>query len=40
MKKQVAKLASIILMAVGAFFIFTNSGIWHRPETPQELLKK
>jgi hypothetical protein len=40
MKNQVAKYLNIVLMAVGAFFVFTNSYCWNRPETPQEFLRK
>jgi cyclic lactone autoinducer peptide len=40
MKYNLAKYASGILMAIGAFFVYTNSFVWHRPETPAELLKK
>jgi len=40
MKAKVAKYASIVLMAIGSFFVFTNTIMFNRPETPQELLKK
>ncbi|MFD2613321.1 cyclic lactone autoinducer peptide [Paenibacillus gansuensis] len=39
MKRVVAKYLSIILMAIGSFFLFTNSFFYYRPETPTELLK-
>lgn len=40
MKYTIAKYASGVLMAIGSFLVFTNSIVWHRPETPAELLKK
>ncbi|MDQ1909865.1 cyclic lactone autoinducer peptide [Paenibacillus sp. GD4] len=40
MKHQFAKYASIVLAALGSLFVFSNSFIMHRPETPAELLKK
>ncbi|MCC2684626.1 MAG: hypothetical protein K0R75_1525 [Paenibacillaceae bacterium] len=40
MKKQIAIYLNVVLMAVGSFLVFTNSYLVHRPETPQELLKK
>ncbi|MEK3909855.1 AgrD family cyclic lactone autoinducer peptide [Paenibacillus sp. FSL H7-0331] len=40
MKIKLAIVANMILMALAAVFVTTNSWIGHRPETPQELLKK
>ncbi|MBE1441155.1 AgrD family cyclic lactone autoinducer peptide [Paenibacillus sp. OAS669] len=40
MKTKLAYFANAILMTLAALFITTNSLIGHRPETPQELLKK
>jgi cyclic lactone autoinducer peptide len=40
MKAKLAVGLNLLLMAVGSFFVFTNSWISNRPETPQELLKK
>ncbi|WP_157279898.1 cyclic lactone autoinducer peptide [Paenibacillus swuensis] len=40
MKHFIAKYSSLALMAVGTFFVFTNSYCFNRPETPTELLKK
>ena len=40
MKHKAAKIASTVLMALGTLFVFTNTFWNHRPETPQELLKK
>ncbi|AFC28750.1 hypothetical protein PM3016_1842 [Paenibacillus mucilaginosus 3016] len=40
MKRLIAKYASIILTIIASMFAFTNSTIAHRPETPEELLKK
>jgi hypothetical protein len=40
MKAKLALGLNLILMAVGALFVFTNSFVANRPETPQELLKK
>lgn len=40
MKKRMAIIANTILMAFAALMVGTNSIIVHRPETPQELLKK
>jgi cyclic lactone autoinducer peptide len=38
MKKRIAAIANTLLVAIGAFFVFTNSFIVHRPETPEEFL--
>ncbi|MGY4759860.1 AgrD family cyclic lactone autoinducer peptide [Paenibacillus caseinilyticus] len=40
MKKRAAILASAILTIIASFFAFTNSYVYNRPETPEELLKK
>jgi hypothetical protein len=40
MKKKVAATLNIVLMALGSFFVFTNTLIFNRPETPEELLRK
>jgi cyclic lactone autoinducer peptide len=40
MKRHVAKYLNVALMIVGAFFAYTNSACWNRPETPQEFLRK
>jgi cyclic lactone autoinducer peptide len=39
MKTRFAVIANTLLVAVGAFFVFTNSFMLHRPETPEEFLK-
>lgn len=40
MRNKLAIFANSILMTLAAFFVSTNSVSIHRPETPQELLKK
>ncbi|SFL24870.1 cyclic lactone autoinducer peptide [Paenibacillus sp. 1_12] len=40
MKLRLAIIANAALMSLAAIFVTTNSLIAHRPETPQELLKK
>ncbi|PZE21008.1 AgrD family cyclic lactone autoinducer peptide [Paenibacillus xerothermodurans] len=40
MKKKLAIMANSVLMGLAAAFVTTNSIVGHRPETPQELLKK
>ncbi|WP_156043137.1 cyclic lactone autoinducer peptide [Paenibacillus sp. UNC451MF] len=40
MKNKLAIFANGILMTLAALFVTTNSISVHRPETPQELLKK
>jgi cyclic lactone autoinducer peptide len=39
MKKKLAVLANVVLMALGSVLVFTNSFYIHRPETPEEFLK-
>ncbi|MCZ8518100.1 MULTISPECIES: cyclic lactone autoinducer peptide [Paenibacillus] len=40
MKRNIAKIASIVLTIIASMFAYTNSIFVHRPETPEELLKK
>ncbi|MFB6364705.1 cyclic lactone autoinducer peptide [Paenibacillus elgii] len=40
MKHKLAKIANSILLVFASVFVFTNSIFAHRPETPEELLKK
>lgn len=40
MKYKLAVLANTFVTAVAVIFVSTNSVFVHRPETPQELLKK
>ncbi|WP_282936778.1 AgrD family cyclic lactone autoinducer peptide [Paenibacillus sp. RC67] len=40
MKRVLAILANSVLMTLATIFVTTNSYVAHRPETPQELLKK
>lgn len=40
MKLKMAKVANVIALVLASFFVFTNTIIANRPETPQELLKK
>ncbi|MCU6794658.1 cyclic lactone autoinducer peptide [Paenibacillus sp. WQ 127069] len=40
MKNKFAIIANSALMVLATIFVTTNSVLGHRPETPQELLKK
>ncbi|MGF7032091.1 cyclic lactone autoinducer peptide [Paenibacillus mucilaginosus] len=40
MKTKIAKIAGLILTILASMFAYTNSLFAHRPETPEELLKK
>ncbi|MCM3270074.1 cyclic lactone autoinducer peptide [Paenibacillus elgii] len=40
MKYKLAKFANFVLTNLAIFFVFTNSLVGNRPETPEELLKK
>ncbi|XOK63297.1 cyclic lactone autoinducer peptide [Paenibacillus elgii] len=40
MKLRIAYFANILLVFFATMAVSTNSLMWHRPETPEELLKK
>jgi hypothetical protein len=40
MKRRLAIIANVALMAVGFLFVTTNTYLYHRPATPKEFLKK
>ncbi|GAA8912038.1 hypothetical protein HpSIM50_15270 [Helicobacter pylori] len=40
MKVRLFKILNAILVVLASFFVFTNSFVANRPETPEELLKK